>query len=204
MAVALNQNCHEHTNNIDPSRAAALVEAFGETLPQAILEQDEGVVEIIGEDHAITAAAVLETRLHEAVFLSWLHSINAKIHPTKAIRLARAWGRQGIEAAQQNPYLLLVVSDWQTVDRIGRALGILREDTRREIGAVEAALTGKDCLGSGSTLMTTNDALTQTIFLPRTFNLLASIEFVGKYCCECDSFGVGASTKQFFHLDPRN
>ncbi|NOD62720.1 AAA family ATPase [Ruegeria sp. HKCCD6109] len=145
--------------NIGPNRAASLVAAFGERLPQAILDQEEGVIDIIGEDHAINAAAVLETRMQETAFIGWLESINAGIPTHKATRLARAWGAQGIEAVQQNPYLLLAISDWQVVDRIGTALGIQPNDARRETGAVEAALAGNACLGAGSTLMTSQKAL---------------------------------------------
>jgi exodeoxyribonuclease V alpha subunit len=145
--------------NIGPNRAASLVAAFGQHLPQAILDQEDGVIDLIGEEHAINAAAVLETRMQEAAFIGWLESINSGIQAHKAIRLARAWGAQGIKAVQQNPYLLLSISEWQVVDRIGKALGIQPNDARREICAIEAALTGNNCLGAGSTLMSAKDAL---------------------------------------------
>lgn len=144
---------------IGPSRAEALSEVFGDCLAEAILALDDGVIEIIGEDHAINAAAVLETRLPEVDFLEWLQSINADIPSFKAIRLARAWGQQGFEAVKRNPYLLLAISDWVTVDRIGKAIGVGSMDVRRQVGAIEVVLAGKSCLGSGSTLLPSRDAL---------------------------------------------
>ena len=145
--------------HIGPARAAALYEAFGDLLSDAILNLDEGVVDIVGEVNAINAAAVLETRMPETAFLEWLETINADIPSFKAIRLARAWGKQGVAAIQQNPYLLLAISEWKTVDRIGKALGVDEKDLRRQVGAIEAALEGRACLGSGSTLLATRDAL---------------------------------------------
>jgi len=50
---------------IGPVRAAALVEAFGKGLKEALLSLDAGVVDIIGEEPAITAAAFL--LVYEAV-----------------------------------------------------------------------------------------------------------------------------------------
>lgn len=144
---------------IGPKRAAALFEAFGPDLRDALLSIDDRVVEIVGEEAAINAAAILETRLHETDFLEWLTGLKAEIPIYKAIRIARAWGKQGTEAVKRNPYLLLAVSDWKTVDRIAASLGVSRRDTRRDIAAVEAALIGRGGLDSGSTLMTLEHAL---------------------------------------------
>ncbi|MDG1340224.1 MAG: AAA family ATPase [Paracoccaceae bacterium] len=145
--------------NIGPKRAAALTEAFGDDLSKAILDQDEGVADIIGEEAALNAAAVLETRLPETTFLAWLDSLAAGIPASKAIRLARAWGPQGIDAIRKNPYLLIAITDWKTVDRIGAALNIGPKDERRQVAAVEATLSGSFCLGAGSTLLASQDAL---------------------------------------------
>lgn len=144
---------------IGPARANALLEVFGLDLREAILSIDERVVEIIGEAPAINAAAVLESRLPETEFLAWLASVRADIPVYKAVRIARAWGKQGTEAVKQNPYLLLVVSDWKTADRIAANVGISKQDSRRQIAALEAALMGEGGLDSGSTLMPQEHAL---------------------------------------------
>jgi len=144
---------------IGPARASALFETLGSDLREAILSIDDRVVDIIGEAPAINAAAVLETRLPEAEFLTWLTSVGADIPIYKAISIARAWGKQGTEAVRQNPYLLLAVSDWKTVDRVATSAGVSKQDPRRQIAAIEAALMGQGGLSSGSTLMTMERAL---------------------------------------------
>ena len=145
--------------HIGPKRAAALLRVLGADLREAMLSIDERVVEIIGEAPAINAAAVLETRVPETEFLEWLSSLRADIPVRKAIRVARAWGKQGTDAVRENPYLLLAVSDWKTVDQIAASLGISKQDRRREVAAIEAALMGVGGLRSGSTLMTHEHAL---------------------------------------------
>ncbi|WP_138468674.1 hypothetical protein [Poseidonocella sp. HB161398] len=73
---------------IGPRRAAALAVAFGDGLGDAILALDERVVEIVGEEPAIAAAAALEVRQVEAELLDWLHRIGAGMPLAVAIRLA--------------------------------------------------------------------------------------------------------------------
>lgn len=144
---------------IGPRRAAALFDVFGPDIRDALLSIDDRVVDIIGEENAIIAAAVLTSRLAETNFLEWLTRLKAEVPIHKAIRIARAWGKQGTEAIMRNPYLLLAVCDWKTVDLIASKLGIARQDLRRDIAAIEAALTGKGGLDSGSTLMTLEHVL---------------------------------------------
>ncbi|MCC8950216.1 AAA family ATPase [Bradyrhizobium sp. Arg62] len=143
---------------IGPRRAAALGEAFGAGLKDAIMRLDEGVIELVGEEPALAAAAAIEVRQAEAAMLEWIDAIGARIPIDKAIRIARAWGPQGVEAVRQNPYLLLSVSDWKTVDGIARTLGISEADPRRDVAALEAVLTGEPCLGQGSTRMAAREA----------------------------------------------
>lgn len=143
---------------IGPKRARAMGDIFGSDLKTGILTMDERVIEIIGEESAIIAAAVMEVRQAETTFISWLDEIGANVPSSKAIRLARAWGPQGIETVRKNPYLLLAVSDWDSVDSIGRAMGVANGDLRRDQAALEAALTGEGCLGQGSTRMTRDAA----------------------------------------------
>jgi len=132
-------------------RAAALGEHFGTDLRQAILSLDEGVIHIVGEVPAIMAAAVMNIRETEAVFLEWLDDLNVNIPEAKAIRLARAWGAEGMRSIQQNAYLLLAIADWKVVDAIALATGMKDGDMRRDVAALEAVLTSKACLGQGST-----------------------------------------------------
>jgi exodeoxyribonuclease V alpha subunit len=41
---------------------------------------------------------------------------------------------------QRDPYRMLAFADWQNVDRAGKSLGIVGDDERRLVGAIEAAL----------------------------------------------------------------
>lgn len=144
---------------IGPRRAAALAAALGDDLQASILALDERVIDIVGEESAIAAAAAMEALQAETVFLSWLNKIGANIPVSEAIRLARAWGPQGVEAVRQNPYLLLAIAKWEVVDAIARATGVDAHDPRRDVAALEAVLTGEECLGRGSTRMRASEAL---------------------------------------------
>ena len=110
---------------IGKKRAAELGRTFGAGLKDAILRVDDGVIKIVGEEPALAAAAAMEVRQEETAFLEWLDSVGARIQPHKAIRIARAWGAQGAEAVQTNPYLLLAVSDWKSVDHVAQVLGVV-------------------------------------------------------------------------------
>ncbi|GAA6201731.1 AAA family ATPase [Aquicoccus sp. SU-CL01552] len=150
---------------IGKKRARALAEAFGADLKEALLAIDDRVVEIVGEENAIIAATVMETRQAETDFLNWLDQLRprfdafkADINLQTATRMARAWGPQGVEAVKANPYLLLSVSDWRAVDQVAHALGIAQNDIRRDIAAVEAAMFGETCLRYGSTRMRPREA----------------------------------------------
>lgn len=144
---------------IGPRRAAALAAALGDDLEASILALDDRVIEIVGDDAAIAAAAAMEARHAETAFLGWLNEIGAEIPVGKAIRLARAWGPKGIEAVRSNPYLLLAIADWKAVDAIAQATGVGADDPRRDVAAVEAVLQGEACLASGSTRLRTSEAL---------------------------------------------
>lgn len=136
---------------IGPRRSNALLSLFGDKLRDAILSTDQRVVDIIGEVPAINASVVLQSRLSEIDLLEWLYETNINLPRANAIRIARAWGSIGLHTIQKNPYLLLGVSNWSDVDRVAKANGISDFDRRRQIGAVEATLTGQHCLGSGAT-----------------------------------------------------
>jgi exodeoxyribonuclease V alpha subunit len=148
----------EAFRGIGPRRAAALGAAFGQELLEAITRCDERVIEIVGEEAAIRAAAVVEARKAEAALLAWLDSKELVIPTSQATRIARAWGPQGVARIEANPYLLLAVSDWKTVEAIARACAVGEADSRRDVAAVEAALTGKRCLARGATRISQWDA----------------------------------------------
>lgn len=136
---------------IGPKRAEALSQAFGSEIIEAILRIDSRVIDIIGEEAALVASAEMELRRPEVSFLEWLDRIDADISSRRAVRLARAWGPQGLKEVRDNPYLLLAIAPWGDVERIARSLGIGPDDPRRDTGAIEAILAGPSGLEAGHT-----------------------------------------------------
>lgn len=137
--------------DIGPKRAQALHDALGANLLEHLAMATNEVIDLVGEEPALCAAAALAERQGEADLLAWLSSLRVEMPIGRAIRLARAWGPQGLAALKTNPYLLLTIADWKVVDRVARAAGIGTDDQRRDAAAVEAALQGRAGLRSGST-----------------------------------------------------
>ena len=64
------------------------------------------------------------------------HGIDRKV----AARAVSFWGDQAVAKLRENPYRLLTVCPWASVDRVARQLGFARDDRRRLVGGVEAAV----------------------------------------------------------------
>jgi exodeoxyribonuclease V alpha subunit len=57
-----------------------------------------------------------------------------------ANKVRRVWREESVRKIQENPYRMLAFASWGKVDRMSRALGITRDDPRRQVAAVEAFL----------------------------------------------------------------
>ncbi|MDE2873881.1 MAG: AAA family ATPase [Gemmatimonadota bacterium] len=127
---------------IGPARAAALEAAFGEDLGAALGRKDPGVVDLLGEETATNAFAAYELKSSELELLQWLEirGVSTAVGTRTAIRIARCWGHDGVDALKDNPYLLASFLPWETTDRVCRALGVAPDDPRRAAAAVEAML----------------------------------------------------------------
>jgi exodeoxyribonuclease V alpha subunit len=136
---------------IGPARAAALYKEYGDGLYTALLECSYQVVRMIGEDNAITASAVIRERGDEIGVIDTLDQLGLYqiLGAHKAIRIARAWGKIGAQAITDNPYCLLSLLGWKSVDKAARHLGINERDPRRITGAVEHVL-GKVLAGNNT------------------------------------------------------
>lgn len=145
---------------IGPKRAQALYNTFGKTLFEKMRRVHPDVVSIIGEEAALVAAAALEIKKADVAFVTWLGQIKANIPTSAALRLARAWGQAGLKAVQDNPYLLLAVSQWHIVDKIALNAGLGPASIERQVGAIEQVLKGPHGLEGGHTLVT-HDTLRQ-------------------------------------------
>ena len=127
---------------IGPARAAALAAAFGDGLRAALAGKHPGVIALLGEETATAAFAAYEIKSAELELLDWLESRGAAaaVGARTAIRIARCWGREGVDALKENPYLLASFLPWTLTDRACRAIGIPPNDPRRAVAAVEATL----------------------------------------------------------------
>ena len=127
---------------IGPAKAAALAEAFGDDLCAALHQKRPEVIAILGDETATNAFAAYELKSPELELLDWLElrGVAPAVGARTAIRIARCWGHDGVDALKDNPYLLASFLPWATTDRACRALGIEPDDPRRAVAAVEATL----------------------------------------------------------------
>ena len=127
---------------IGPAKAAALAAAFGDQLSDALARKRPGVIAILGDEAATNAFATYELKSPEIALLDWLEGrgVASAVGTRTAIRIARCWGHDGVDALKDNPYLLASFLPWATTDRVCRALGIEPDDPRRAAAAVEATL----------------------------------------------------------------
>ena len=127
---------------IGPARATALATAFGDKLHSMLDRKRPEVIAILGEEIATNAFAAYELKRPEIELLDWLESrgVAPAVGTRTAIRIARCWGHDGVDALKDNPYLLASFLPWTTTDRVCRALGVPADDPRRAVAAVEATL----------------------------------------------------------------
>jgi exodeoxyribonuclease V alpha subunit len=74
----------------------------------------------------------------EADVCHWLdnHGLPAWL----ATKLLAIYGNTVIERLNENPYRLLALTSWHHVDNVGRAIGVVPDDPRRLVGAVDASV----------------------------------------------------------------
>ena len=127
---------------IGPAKATALATAFGDKLHSMLDRKRPEVIAILGEETATNAFAAYELKRPEIELLDWLESrgVAPAVGTRTAIRIARCWGHDGVDALKDNPYLLASFLPWATTDRVCRALGVPADDPRRAVAAVEATL----------------------------------------------------------------
>ncbi len=127
---------------IGPAKAAALAAAFGNRLSDALARKNPEVIAILGDETATNAFATYELKSPEIALLDWLEGrgVASAVGTRTAIRIARCWGHDGVDALKDNPYLLASFLPWAVTDRVCRALGIEPDDPRRAAAAVEATL----------------------------------------------------------------
>lgn len=138
---------------IGQAKASRLYHKFGEQLPRLL---DDGDVDTLSEelDEEVVRRLILAWRENasEAAVIAFLdnHGVDARL----ARKILHCWPSEAVKKLEENPYRLLVIAGWATVDRLATSLGTEPFDERRLIAAAEAAVyarldTAKDTL-SGS------------------------------------------------------
>jgi exodeoxyribonuclease V alpha subunit len=124
---------------IGQARAAALWKAFGPELYRILGDGEvERVAEVLGDELARALVETWRDDLAERDVAVWLDE--HRFNPRLAWKIIRIWGSQGAEKLRANPYIMLTFANWDTVDAAARRVGVAKDDPRRQIGAVEAAL----------------------------------------------------------------
>ena len=124
---------------IGAARVARLCRTFGDRL---VLLLDQGDVEKLSQVVGNECAANLIRRWHEnaeeAGVVAFLDAHGADVR--LASKVLRYWPDRTVEKLQENPYRLLFLAGWPTVDRIASSLGMRRDDRHRLIAAVESVV----------------------------------------------------------------
>ena len=129
-------------SGIGQAKAEALYSAFGDDL-----------VSILNAGEATELESVLSAQMAERLMTAWTQNLEeAKLiafldehgfEPRLANKLHAVWGSQAQSMLESNPYLMLAFASWRKTDAAAMKLHIKRDDERRLIGAVEAALYGR-------------------------------------------------------------
>jgi exodeoxyribonuclease V alpha subunit len=124
---------------IGQAKASRIYREFGDQLPNIL---DEGRVEdlsfILDKEAAQRLIDAWQNASNESSVIAFLdkHGISARL----ARKILYYWPEKTVEKLRENPYRLLILAEWPTVDRIARSLGVEPTDERRLIAAAEAAV----------------------------------------------------------------
>jgi exodeoxyribonuclease V alpha subunit len=124
---------------IGKAKAARLWTKFGPDL-HTVLSQ--GDVERLGDVLSVESAQKLveawRAVAEEASVVSFLddHDFDIRL----ANRVRKIWPEEALTKLRENPYRMLAFADWEKVDRMSRSLGVVLDDPRRQVAAVEAYL----------------------------------------------------------------
>jgi exodeoxyribonuclease V alpha subunit len=152
---------------IGPALATRLSDAFGNDLYGALSRRDPRVVDLLGHSLAEATYAAFAFKAHEANLILWLeeNKIIEAVGEKTAVQISRCWGEAGAKAIADNPYLLTAFLPWKTVEIIADTFGIPKDDHRRSVAAVEAALYA--ALEGNHTLLSENALKKETAKLLR-------------------------------------
>jgi len=124
---------------IGAAKVARLSKTFGDGLVTLL---DQGNVEQLSQVLGGECAGALIARWHEnekeAGVVAFLDAHGADVR--LASKVLRYWPDRTLEKLRENPYRLLFLAGWPTVDRIANLLGVRWDDQHRLAAAVESVI----------------------------------------------------------------
>lgn len=140
---------------VGEATANKLWDAFGEQLVDVLDAGDRYAMrKVLGDDsrsRAQVETILLEWPEIEAMprILAGFDRIGIPQHISA--KLLAIYGVEALDRLADDPYRLLALAGWKTVDAIANRMGIAPDDSRRRAAACEAALLQR--MGDGSTMM---------------------------------------------------
>ena len=124
---------------IGPAKVARLCKTFGDDLVTLLDQGDaEKLSLVLDGECASNLIQRWRENAKEASVVTFLdaHCVDVRL----ASKVLRYWPDRTVEKLQENPYRLLFLASWSTVDRIASSLGIRCDDERRLVAAVESVV----------------------------------------------------------------
>jgi len=121
------------------AKVARLHKTFGEELPRLLDREDvEKLTRVLDEPAARKLIRRWCEKAQESAVVAFLdvHHVDVRL----ASKILRYWPERTVEKLQENPYRLLFLAGWPTVDRLAGSLGIRWDDDRRLVAAVESVI----------------------------------------------------------------
>ena len=124
---------------IGAAKVARLRKTFGDGLVTLLDQRDvEKLSQVLGGERAGNLIQRWHENAGEASVIAFLDAHGADVR--LATKVLRYWPDRTLEKLQENPYRLLFLAGWPTVDRIASSLGMRWDDQRRLVAAVESVV----------------------------------------------------------------
>ncbi|MCI0557101.1 MAG: AAA family ATPase, partial [Nitrososphaera sp.] len=124
---------------IGKKKTARLWEEFGEELYAILSNGDVAKLSTVLTDNTtIQLVEAWKEASEEAEIIPFLSKYGFDVRLANKIR--RVWPEGTMQKIQDNPYRMLAFADWKKVDQMARSFGISKDDSRRQVAAVEAFL----------------------------------------------------------------
>ena len=124
---------------IGKARARRLWEEFGPDLCAVLGQgQVEKLTRVLSAECAQKLVEAWRVVSEEAGIVTFLDHYGFDLHLANKIR--KVWPRDTLAKLRENPYRMLAFSAWEKVDRMAHSLGLVDDDPRRQVAAVEACL----------------------------------------------------------------